>query len=78
MDVDAGRNLRTTPRRRAARSIVKARHGTRVSRATRDADAQGQARRYQTKKNRRAWDWAAATRPTRRRWRRAHQRRRAS
>jgi hypothetical protein len=56
MDVDAGRNLRTKPRRRAARSIVKARNGVRPTRATRDADAQGQARRRQTTKNRRAWD----------------------
>jgi len=56
MDDEAGRNLRTKPRWRAARSIVKARHGTRVSRATRDADAQRLARRYQTTKNRRTWD----------------------
>ena len=56
MDVDAGRNLRTTARRRAARSIVKTRKGVRVSRTTRDAHAQGEARRYPTAKNRRAWD----------------------
>ena len=56
MDVDAGRNLRTKPRRGAINSIVKTRKGVRVSRATRDAHAQGEARRRQTTKNRRAWD----------------------
>ena len=56
MNVDAGRNLRTKPRRRAARSIVKARHDAFVTRVARDANAQGQARRYQHAKNRRAWD----------------------
>jgi len=56
MDVEAGRNLRKKPRRRAINSIVKARHGARVSRADRDAIAQGQARRDQHAKNRRAWD----------------------
>ena len=56
MDVDAGRNLRTKPRRRAARSIVKTRHGARPTRAARDANTQEEARRYQTTKNRRAWD----------------------
>ena len=56
MDVDAGRNLRTKPRRRAINSIVKARHGVPVNRAARDAHAQGQARRDQHKKLRRAWD----------------------
>jgi len=50
MDVDAGRNLRTK------RGIVKTRHAVRVSRATRGANAQGQARRDQHAKNRRAWD----------------------
>ena len=56
MDVDAGRNLRTKPRRGAINSIVKTRKGVRVSRATRDAHAQGEARRYQHAKNRRAWN----------------------
>jgi len=56
MDVDAGRNLRTKPRRRTARGIVKTRHAVRVSRATRGANAQEQARRDQHAKNRRAWD----------------------
>jgi hypothetical protein len=56
MDVDKGRNLRTTPRRRAARTIVKARHGAFVTRVARDAHAQAQARGRQITKNRRAWD----------------------
>ena len=56
MDVDAGRNLRTKPRRRTARSIVKTRHGARVTRVARDSNAQGEARRYLHAKNRRAWD----------------------
>jgi len=56
MDVDAGRNLLTTPRRRAIRSIVKARHGPVTTRAARDRDAQRQARGRQTAKLRRTWD----------------------
>jgi len=56
MNVDKGRNLRTTKPRRAARSIVKTRHNDKCTRVARDADAQRLARRYQTTKNRRAWD----------------------
>jgi len=56
MNVDTGRNSRTKPRHRAINSIVKTRKGVRVSRTTRDAHAQGEARRYQHAKNRRAWD----------------------
>jgi len=48
--------LRTKPRHRTINSIVKTRKGVRVSRAARDANAQGEARRRQPTKNRRAWD----------------------
>jgi len=56
MDVDKGRNLRTTKPRRAARSIIKTRHNEKCTRVARDAHAQGQARRDQHAKNRRTWD----------------------
>ena len=56
MDVVAGRNLRTTPRRRLSQAIGTAHHGTRTTRRARDANAQGRARRDLHTKNRRAWD----------------------
>jgi len=56
MDDEAARKRRAPLLRRGAHSIVKARHGVPVNRATRDAHAQGEARRRQTTTNRRAWD----------------------
>jgi len=56
MDVKADRKRQAPLRRRGAHTIVKAGRGMRATRATRDANAQGEARRRQTTKNRRAWD----------------------
>jgi len=56
MDDEAARKRRAPLLRRGAHSIVKTRKGVRVSRAARGANAQGQARRDQHAKNRRAWD----------------------
>jgi len=56
MDIVAGRNLRTTPRRRLSQAIGTAHHGTRTTRRARAANAQGRARRDLHTKTRRAWD----------------------